>query len=74
MMQIGMLWRDDHPQRSLEEKVLRAAAYYRDKYGRLPNMCFVNQASLADNIQVEQLTVCPTRMVLPQHFWIGVEK
>lgn len=71
-MNIGMLWRDDNPQRSLEEKVLRAAAYYRDKYGRPPNMCFVNTAALPSQIQVEQLTVCPTGKVLPQHFWIGI--
>jgi hypothetical protein len=34
MMQTGMLWLDDDKRRSIEEKVRRAVAYYRDKYGR----------------------------------------
>lgn len=71
-MNIGMLWRDDDHKRTLEEKVTRAAAYYREKYGQIPNMCFVNSASLADEIQVEQVTVRPLRTILPQHFWVGV--
>jgi hypothetical protein len=74
MLEIGMLWRDDSTKRTLEEKVLRAAAYYRDKYGRLPTVCMVNTAALPDQIQVEQLTVYPSRTVLPQHFWIGVQQ
>ena len=33
-MDTGMLWYDDDRQRTLEEKVRRAADYYRHKYGQ----------------------------------------
>ena len=45
-MNIGMLWLDTDRKRSLDEKVQRAAEYYQDKYGRLPDLCFVNSKSM----------------------------
>lgn len=41
-MNIGLLWFDNDKQRSLEDKVARAAAHYRQKYGAPPTVCFVN--------------------------------
>ena len=72
-MQIGMLWLDDDKKRPLEEKVERAAAYYRDKYGQMPTLCFVNGQALADRVQVGRIEVRPVKHVMPSHFWLGVE-
>ncbi|MFN2151479.1 MAG: hypothetical protein ACK2T5_07785 [Anaerolineales bacterium] len=41
-MDIGMLWFDNDKQADLRSKIERAAAYYRDKYGKMPNLCFVH--------------------------------
>lgn len=41
-MQTGLLWYDDDPQRPLEAKIGRAADRYREKYGRLPDTCYVH--------------------------------
>ena len=71
LMDIGMLWLDDSKS-SLEEKVQRAAAYYRKKYGRHPNLCFVNAGSLADKTQVAQIEIRPAKNILPSHLWLGV--
>ncbi len=71
MMQIGMLWLDDS-QRSLEEKVQRAAAYYQEKYGRVPDFCCVHRLMLAEMQTVDKIEVQPVRNILPNHLWIGV--
>ena len=41
-MNVGMLWFDNNPKMTLENKVGRAAAYYQDKYGKTPTLCFVH--------------------------------
>jgi hypothetical protein len=72
-MDTGMLWYDDDRQRSLEDKVRRAADYYRRKYGRAPNLCLLNPQSLnggPDAVNTIELQTAPN--ILPHHFWIGV--
>jgi|PlaIllAssembly_1097288.scaffolds.fasta_scaffold2476880_2 hypothetical protein len=46
-MQTGLLWYDDDPQRPLEAKISLAAERYRDKYGRLPDTCYVHPQAVA---------------------------
>ena len=41
-MDIGMLWFDNDKQADLRSKIERAAVYYRNKYGKSPNLCFVH--------------------------------
>ena len=72
-MDIGMLWFDDSS-RSFAEKVRRAAVYYKEKYGREPTLCLVNPETW-DSSDDKKLPVemRQARLVLPNHFWIGVE-
>ena len=73
MMRVGMLWLDDSPKRSLDEKVRRAAAYYRQKYGQRPNLCYVHPAMLPEGpLEVDGVAVRPLKDILPQHLWLGV--
>lgn len=72
-MKIGMLWYDDSPRRSFQDKVAQAINYYRAKYGRLPNTCYVHPSCLPD----EGDAACGLKLVgaediLPHHFWLGV--
>lgn len=84
-MNIGMLWFDNDPKSAFNTKVQRAANYYQNKYGRLPNICFVHPSMLAEDrkkgeesqaIEVSSnsvdLQVKTSPSVLPNHFWIGV--
>lgn len=73
MMNVGMLWLDDDKKRPFDEKVVRAAEYYQTKYGRSPNICFVNKKMLKEEKSVGKITVSPVRSVLPHHFWLGVD-
>jgi hypothetical protein len=72
-MKIGMLWLDDDKRRSLEEKVSRAAEFYENKYGQIPNRCYVNINLLTEEREVGHLWVKPAVNVLPHHFWIGIQ-
>ena len=72
-MDVGMLWFDDDPKRGLEEKIARAVAHYRDKYGQAPTLCFVNPGTLNGGPDVAAgVQVRSARSVLPNHFWVGV--
>ena len=74
-MDIGMLWFDNDPKSDFTSKVQRAADYYRDKYGKEPDLCFVHPSMLA-NIDTDKgvIKICSNSSMLPHHFWIGVQQ
>jgi hypothetical protein len=72
-MDIGMLWRDEDERRTLDEKVLRAADYYRNKYGENPTVCFVHPSMVPSGKEkVAGIRLLTARTVLLNHFWLGV--
>jgi hypothetical protein len=82
----GMMWFDNDPKTALTEKVHRAAEYYRNKYGRIPDVCLVNpkmtpltspQMDAENRVNLgggKEITLRASRSVLPGHLWIGVEE
>ena len=70
-MDVGMLWYDD-TKKELSEKVARAVEYYTSKYGVAPTLCFVNPSMLRQAELMGSVQVRPARMVLANHFWVGV--
>ena len=79
-MNVGMLWFDNDPRTALTAKVARAADYYRQKYGLVPDLCLVHPSMLGgprpDLVegQAAQVTVRPDRLIQPGHLWIGTEE
>ena len=74
-MQTGMLWFDNDPKTTLNNKIERAADYYRQKYGKTPNLCLVHPSMIAETQETSQkITVRSYRPVLPGHLWIGIEE
>jgi hypothetical protein len=79
-MNIGMLWFDNDTKTELPVKIERAAHYYREKYGKKPNVCFVHPSMVktepADDtvktLMPGEIEVRTTKSVLPNHFWIGI--
>jgi len=71
-MQVGMLWLDTDRKRSLDEKVQRAAEYYQEKYGLMPDLCLVNSRVIDDEKKVGHVKIEPAKSVLPDHFWLGM--
>jgi hypothetical protein len=79
-MNSGMLWFDNDPKTALTAKIARAAEYYRQKYGRQPNVCLIHPSMMENDSPaksapgVAEVMVRPYRPVLPGHLWIGVEE
>lgn len=80
-MEIGMLWFDNDKQVDLLTKVKRAAKYYEEKYGRTPNICFVHPTMVLNDGQdatqtstnsTKIIELRTSKLVLPNHFWIGI--
>ena len=76
-MQIGLLWFDDDPRKTLEAKIQQAAARYHEKFGNAANTCYVNPAvATAHSIPGDNdsgLRELPARSVRPNYFWLGVD-
>jgi hypothetical protein len=72
----GLLWFDADPKTSLGDKVAAAAKRYQRKYGRKPNLCYVNPLMLPGNepAEYEGVRLIPRSNILNHHFWIGVEE
>jgi len=72
-MDIGLLWFDDDPKRSLTQKIVAAATRYREKFGAIPNMCYVNPSTLGNGPKTVGIVQIRTAVnILPNHFFIGV--
>lgn len=80
-MNVGMLWFDNDPKADLTNKIERAATYYRGKYGRSPNICYVHPSMTggaangregSEPLRAGGVEVRTTRSVLPNHLWIGI--
>lgn len=79
-MNVGMLWFDNDPKTELNAKIERAASYYRDKYGKAPNLCFVHPSMIGatptpngnETLKSGLIEVRTSPSIRPNHFWIGV--
>lgn len=75
-MKEGLLWYDDNPGRELAEKVRRAARRYRQKFGMVPNVCYIHPSALNGNGKAQKVggvRISSRPSVLKHHFWIGIE-
>lgn len=79
-MNVGMLWFDNDRKRELNERVTRAAMYYQQKYGQKPTLCYVHPSMLPEKTGTEngqkykagEIEIRGAPVVLPNHFWIGL--
>lgn len=77
-MLTGLLWFDNDPHRELAAKVQDAAQRYREKFGAVPDTCYVNLTAVGGMEMVlpwqgRSLRVVPSGRILAHHFWVGVE-
>lgn len=79
-MDIGMLWFDNDLKADISTKIVKAASYYRQKYGKSPTLCFIHPSMLPEaspengstNLKSGNILVRTSTRVMPNHFWIGV--
>ncbi len=72
-MTIGMLWFDNDPKASLNDKIARAVEHYQKKYGQRPNLCYVHPSMLPEESRGGPVEVKTNRFVQPNHLWIGIQ-
>jgi hypothetical protein len=82
-MDVGLLWYDSDPGRTLEDKIGRAAQRYREKHGRWPNTCYVHPQAVAESAVQERpiayglkngrgkIQVVSAPNILLHHLWLG---
>ena len=75
-MKVGMLWFDGDLQVELGSRIERAAVYYRDKYGRSPNLCIIHPSTAGEDHpqSVIGVDVRTSAAVQPDHFWLGMRE
>jgi hypothetical protein len=69
-MDIGLLWYDGNPKKSVQAKIEEGAECYRDKFGARPNACHVNPLDITEH---DGLLVVGNNLIRPNHFWLGFE-
>lgn len=76
-MNIGMLWFDSEKLSNFSSMVADAVKYYQNKYGEIPNLCFVHPSMMEKVGQSGNemaITIKPDKTVLPGLLWIGVDE
>lgn len=72
-MYLGILWHDDDTNSTLHDKVARAVAHFRTRYGGTPTVCIVNPEVLPDGPQVVAgVRLRSASAVMVNQFWIGI--
>ena len=72
-MDIGMLWYDGNKQETLSKRIIKAVAYYKEKYGYNANCVFVAPSDFVVEEQVDGVRIVPSRSIIKSHFWVGIE-
>ena len=76
-MKQGLLWYDDNPTRDLVVKIACAARRYIQKFGTIPDTCYVHHSAMSDDGKVTQvggIRVSSRPSILRHHLWIGQEE
>ena len=70
---IGMLWFDNDPKKSLADKMTIAAEYYRNKYHKAANCCYVHPSMIPPESEprVNGIAVKASKQLIPNHIWMG---
>jgi len=72
-LKIGWMWFDNDESKTVEEKIEIAVQHYRERHGRFPNTCYVNQRSVTgDGFRCGKVKVVAAPNILPHHFWLGI--
>jgi len=74
-MRIGLLWYDNDPKKTLEQRVREAMERYREKFGRAPNTCYIHPADLnGHTLALEGVRVLAASNILRNHVWVGYDE
>lgn len=74
IMETGLLWYDAS-NASIDVKIEAAAKRYAERFSKRPTTCFAHPNTVGQSPKkVGAISVKTSPCILPNHFWIGVEK
>ena len=68
---LGILWYEKDPEKPLETRISEAAAHYRQKYGKEPDVCLVPPGETCQ--APPGITVVESTTIQRNHLLIGVK-
>ncbi len=73
-MKSGLLW-FDNSKKPITAKIEDAAKRYKEKFGIIPDTCFVNPRDLESETKPSlKIRVDSKATIMPNHIWLGVSK
>lgn len=75
-MKSGLLWFDGS-QKPIASKIEEAARRYKEKFGILPDTCFVNPRDLETETRAKpnlKINIASKATIMPNHIWLGISK
>ena len=75
MINQGIMWFENDVKKSLDFIVKELFEYNKAKYNKNGNVCYVNPKLLPDGeIVINNIKVKPWKSILPNHYWLVIEK
>lgn len=72
-MEMGLLWYGRR--KGLSSQLPKAAKRYRERFGEVPNVCYVNSQALPEGeCRIDGILLRPSASILRDHLWIGREE
>lgn len=73
-MNVGLLWHDSSAKK-FNRKLAQAAERYQTRFGKKPNVCYVNPATMPEgDLTIEGILIRASSRILRNHFWVGQEQ
>lgn len=75
-MKSGLLWFDGS-KKPIASKIEDAARRYQEKFGILPDTCFVNPRDLETEARARpnlKINIASKATIMPNHIWLGISK
>jgi len=73
-MDIGLLWYDDSPKKTLEVKIAEASVRYQQRFNAIPNVCHIHGNGDEARTVVGKIAIVYTPVIRPNYYWLGVEE
>ena len=70
-MREGLLWYRKKIAEDLDQEVRTAVAFFQEKFGCAPRICYVNTATLTEEKSINDgLRILPNARVIKDHLWL----
>jgi len=74
-MATGMIWFDNDPQKSINEKINFAIQYYQKKFGSEPTLCFLHPIFMDKTLDLNSnIEFNFNKNLSPDHIWVGMRQ